>query len=281
MKNRQTHILIDQLLAILKNNDTALWDSVLTLDFKLRQFEEDYEMANVTKKQLQTNKKIINDITCQVIEEVKNKGFYLVTTPENNSQLPIQKPKKIKILFASANPVDAAQLRLDREAREIEYELLKSKNRDQFELIKLGAMRIEDLQFALLNHSPEFLHFSGHGNCDGIALLNNEDKTVLVKSKPLSDLFKLFASEISCVFLNSCHSIKQSEEISKYIKKVVCMNSSVPDEVAIRFAITFYQSLAAGRNIDFSFEFAKIAIAMNNLPGSDIPLLLPVQVGQA
>jgi hypothetical protein len=52
------------------------------------------------------------------------------------------------------------------------------------------------------------------------------------------------------------------------------MSNAVPDNVAIHFAAAFYKSIGAGKDIDFSFDFAKNSIDLNGIKGSDIPVLL-------
>ena len=81
-------------------------------------------------------------------------------------------------------------------------------------------------------------------------MLDDKDRSQVVKAKPLAKFLKLFSNEIRCVFLNSCHSVSQSKEICKYIPKVVCMSQNVPDETAIHFAAIFYKSIGAGKDID-------------------------------
>ena len=187
----------------------------------------------------------------------------------------IQNQSKIKILFLSSNPLDANPLRLDKEMRDLEIELKLSKNRDIFEFIKFSAVRIKDLQDALLNHQPHFVHFSGHGKSEGIALLDNQtDKVQIIQSEPLANLFKLFSNDIACVFLNSCFSQEQAKLIRRFIPNVIGMNNAVPDNTAIEFATVFYKGIGAGREIGFSFELAKNSIDLNNISGSDIPMLL-------
>lgn len=182
---------------------------------------------------------------------------------------------RIKILFLASNPMDANPLRLNKEMRDIETELIRSKHRDLFEFIKLSAVRIKDLQDALLNHSPNFVHFSGHGNSEGIALLDNQtDKTQIVQSEPLANLFKLFSNDVACVFLNSCFSNEQGKKIRKFIPNVIGMKKAVPDNTAIEFATVFYKGIGAGKEIGFSFELAKNSIDLNNISGSDIPMFL-------
>lgn len=187
----------------------------------------------------------------------------------------IQNQSKIKILFLAANPLDTSPLRLDKEMRDIETEIIRSRYRDKFEFIKITAVRIKDLQDALLNHSPHFVHFSGHGTNKGIALLDNHtEKTQLVQSEPLANLFRLFSNDVACVFLNSCYSESQANQIRKYIPNVIGMNSVVNDNTAVVFATSFYQVIGTGREIRFAYEFAKNSIDLNNISGSDIPIYL-------
>lgn len=273
IKEQKTEQVLSKLNDILENNDSDLLSRVQALQYKFNEIESNPTWA-ISREQKE-DKEIINQVTCEVIERINQNGFYLIKTHKELDELNLRDKPKIKILFTSANPRDEHFLRLNQEAQLIEYELLKAKFRDNFEFIKIKALNIDELQDALLNQSPQFLHFSGHGNCDGLALLNDNDKTHLVKTKPLAELFKLFSNEIQCIFLNSCHSIGQSQEISKHIKKVVCMNNEVPDDVAIHFAAAFYKSIGAGKDIDFSFGFAKNSIDLNGISGSDIPVLLP------
>lgn len=196
-------------------------------------------------------------------------------TDEKTIEQLIKGKSIIRILFISANPLDEDPLRLDIEMRDIENELVHSKYRDKFEFIKFSAVRIGDLQDALLNHSPNFVHFAGHGKAEGIALLDNKtEELCIVKSEPLADLFKLFSNDIACVILNSCYSEIQAQLIKKFIPNVIGMKGTVPDETAIEFAKVFYKGIGAGKEISFSFEFAKNSIDLNNIPGNDIPVML-------
>lgn len=271
VKEKRIEDVLKSLSTVLQNNDIDLKSWIETLQFKLDQINTS---RNINAETAKEDRNAISQITCEVIERIKENGFYLVKTPKNKHARKGRKKERIKIVFTSANPRDENFLRLNAEARLIEFELLKAKNRDKFEFIQLKAINITELQDALLNHSPQFLHFSGHGSCTGISLLNEFDEAKLVRTKPLADLFKLFAKELNCIFLNSCHSIGQSDEIVKHVKKVVCMNNEVPDDVAINFAAAFYKSIGAGRDIDFSFNFAKNSIELLGITGSNIPVLL-------
>jgi hypothetical protein len=78
--------------------------------------------------------------------------------------------KKTKILIVAANPKDTSRLRLDEEVREIEAALQRSSRRAAFTIKSIWAPRPRDLRRALLDEQPRIVHFSGHGDIDGLAL---------------------------------------------------------------------------------------------------------------
>jgi CHAT domain-containing protein len=156
---------------------------------------------------------------------------------------------KIKILFLSANPKDTDKLRLDEEVREIKEAMKLAQKRDRFEVISEVAVRVDDLRRALLEHTPQIVHFSGHGaGSQGVALEDDSGKLKLVSTTALARLFKFFQSHLDCVFLNACYSEVQAEAIRQHIQYVVGMNKAVGDRAAIEFAKGFYDALGAGRS---------------------------------
>lgn len=111
---------------------------------------------------------------------------------------------KIKILFLSANPQDTDKLRLDEEMREIKEAMKLAQKRDRFEIISEFAVRVDDLRRALLEHTPQIVHFSGHGSGSrGIALEDNSGEMRLVNTLALARLFKFF-SESSGMRIFKC-----------------------------------------------------------------------------
>ena len=120
-----------------------------------------------------------------------------------------------KILLLTANPKNTDRLRLDEEVREIQAALDQSKNRDQFEIITRWAVRVDDLQPILLDHTPQIVHFSGHGGgSQGLALEDELGQMQLVSATALAGLFKLF-KVVECVFLNAACYSKRCRAISK------------------------------------------------------------------
>ncbi len=183
-------------------------------------------------------------------------------------------PQPTTVLMLSANPKDTGRLRLDQERRDIEAGLERSRLRDSFRLITKTAVRPADLQRAMLDNNPQIVHFSGHG--DGEAGLMLEDEAGfahLVDADALASLFELFADHISCVVLNACYSAVQAEAIAHHIPYVIGMSDKIKDTAAIPFAVAFYDALGNGRDVEFAYKNACVAIKLTGIPQADIPKL--------
>ncbi len=179
-----------------------------------------------------------------------------------------------KVLFLASSPLDQARLRLDKEVREVREGLMRSTHRDSFELIPWFAAKIRDLRRGLLDHSPQIVHFAGHGDDDGILVEGDNGRAVQVPVDALADLFDLCQRHVECVILNACRSEAQAEAIAEHIPYVIGMSAGIKDEAAIEFAVGFYDALGAGKEIDDAFRFAKNAIALKGIPGARMPVLI-------
>jgi AAA-like domain/CHAT domain len=179
-----------------------------------------------------------------------------------------------KILILTANPKNTNQLRLGEEVREIQAALDQSKNRDEFEIMTRWAVRVDDLQPILLDHTPDIVHFSGHGGgSQGLALENEVGEMQLVSSTALAGLFKLFKADVECVFLNACYSEAQAKAIHQHINCVVGMNQAIGDVAAIKFAKGFYRALGTDRTYKEAFEFGCNSIDLHSIPESSTPVI--------
>lgn len=215
--------------------------------------------------------------------QVSYRGILLQGSSSESANKPIERPTSPKtvdtgvkkILFLGANPDNTTQLRIGQEARDIEHGLERARHRDRFELVTKWAVRATDLRRALLDESPQIVHFSGHGSGDtGIVLENDQGQPQMVSSIALGNLFRLFAEKMECVVLNACYSESQAEEISRHVPFVIGMNKAIPDPAAIEFAVAFYDALASGRDYAFAYEYAVSAIELQGLSGSMIPVLI-------
>ena len=203
------------------------------------------------------------------------------------------------ILFLAANPSNSTPLRLKEEAKEINEALNRPKQQEQFKLEEKWAVRPKDVQRAMLDFSPQIVHFSGHGIgtetirdspevsrkivaeeensalLEGLVFENDEGKAQLVSKEALAALFELFAQGIECVLLNACYSKVQAEAIAVHIPYVIGMNRAIGDKAARVFAVGFYDALRAGRDIKFAYQSACVSIHMEGIPEHLTPVLIP------
>lgn len=182
--------------------------------------------------------------------------------------------QKQKILFLGANPLKTTRIRIEEEVREIEEGLKRSRNRDAFDFVKRFATRPIDLTRAILDENPKVLHFSGHGEKEGIILEDKMGHPKMVEKLSLGNLFKLFEKSVICVILNSCYSLEQAEEIAKYIPYVIGMNNAINDNTAIAFSVSFYDAIGAGKDIEFAYKLGIASIDLEGLAGNEIPKLI-------
>lgn len=177
------------------------------------------------------------------------------------------------ILMLTANPTDTSSLRLAQEERDVRNGLDRSKERDTITLYSRHAVRHQDVRRAMLDYSPNIVHFSGHGLTEGIVLEDEQGRAHIVSTNALATLFELFAQDIHCVVLNACYSESQAKAIVQHIPYVVGMNKAIGDKAAIEFAISFYDAIGAGRPIEFAYKLGCNAIQMAGIPEHLTPVL--------
>ncbi|MEO1621201.1 MAG: CHAT domain-containing protein [Cyanobacteria bacterium J06632_3] len=152
-------------------------------------------------------------------------------------------PTKRKILLLGANPKNKTRLRLDEEIRDIQEGLARSHHRNAFELAQRWAVRPRDFQRAMLEETPQIVHFSGHGEGEsGLYFEAENGNAKAVTAAALAISFKLFTTKapIECVLLNGCYSQVQAEAIVMHVPYVIGMKDAVSDRAAIEFAVGFY-----------------------------------------
>ncbi|MFN6572666.1 CHAT domain-containing protein [Dendronalium sp. ChiSLP03b] len=178
-----------------------------------------------------------------------------------------------EILILSANPKNTNRLRLDEEVREIEEGLQRSRNREQFKIRSKLAVRLRDLRRALLDYEPQIVHFSGHGEVNGLAVEDEVGNAVLLNPDALEGLFELFTDKVECVLLNACYSELQVQGISKHIQYVIGIRQGISDKAALEFSVGFYDAVGAGKSIEEAFRFGRNAIQIYNIPEHLNPIL--------
>jgi hypothetical protein len=185
-----------------------------------------------------------------------------------------RRARTIRILFLTASPDAVVSLHTDREARDIQEALRQSEYRELFELRQEPAVRIGDLQRCLLQHRPDILHFSGHGEEGALLLEGRNGELVALSGANLARLLAVLKDQTRCVVLNACYSAIEAESIAGEIASVIARPDVIDDRAAILFSTYFYQALAFGRSVRTAFDLACLQLNMEGWDDDANPVLL-------
>lgn len=198
----------------------------------------------------------------------------VLVSASNDGAASAVKDEITRILFVSANPLGTSQLRIGAETRQIKEEIGLAKARDKFLFTTNLAVTTRTLSRAILQEDPTIVHFSGHGDEEGLCLETDSGLSKMVDATALGMLFKNFADTIKCVVLNACYSKAQAEAIVKHIPFVIGMNRAVKDEAALAFSVHFYQALTDGTGIGKAFAIGLAGMAMAAPGEENVAVLL-------
>lgn len=181
-----------------------------------------------------------------------------------------------RILYLAANPSDTRSLRLGQEFRDISNVLKLSEFGDRFELVPSFAVRVRDISQDIIRHSPQIIHFAGHGAVDGSLYAEDEaGNSFLVDKDTVVGLVRL-AEMVKCVLINACDTYKLAEALAEYVDYVVGMRYKVDDKAAIEFSVGFYQAIGANWPIETAFDAGRALLRAHcqNMREIQSPFLL-------
>lgn len=163
--------------------------------------------------------------------------------------------------------------------RDVREKLYATTHAARFVVKQEWSVRIKDLQPHLLRHTPQIVHFSGHGDLSGEIILENECGTAQrVSIAALKGLFTILKDNVICVVLNSCYSRQQADAIAEIIPCVIGMSSAIDDQAAIAFSSSFYQALGFGCSLGKAFGLGCSQIELDGLNQEDIPKLIAPRI---
>jgi diguanylate cyclase (GGDEF)-like protein len=176
----------------------------------------------------------------------------------------------MKVLFAAANPMDTSHIALDEEIRLITQKVAGSPYGSAIEFITAWAARPDDLLQAVNEHSPDVLHFAGHGTSRGIALVGDDRRTSPVSYRAVAKLTALGAARsLKIVLLNSCYSAGLALEVRDLVGCAIGTVGSWGDRQASLFAASFYRALGFGTSIQEAVEQGCTSIVLEGFEGAD------------
>ncbi|HEU4734694.1 MAG TPA: CHAT domain-containing protein [Kofleriaceae bacterium] len=175
---------------------------------------------------------------------------------------PPNRRRPTRILFLTASPGDLPPIgQVETEVKAIVDHF---SSRPDVQLITDAAVRIEDLVRLLRLHSPDILHFSGHGSTRGIMLHDDNGQHRLVPGAALARC--LDGRGVRLVVMNACFSKHQCVAILPMVGAVVGTTDVVNDEAARRFSVMFYQQVFAGSTLKAAFTDARSTVDLRGLP---------------
>jgi len=187
--------------------------------------------------------------------------------------VPAGSPSVLTIMFASASPVEAVRLRVDKEFRQVVDKLRGARHRDRVRVVQISALRFEDLRTALMEHEPQVLHLSCHGEPDGSLKFESgtEDGAQTVSKKKLLKLLRALGSSLRLVVFNACHSAQIACDVPPTIGLSIGMNKAIFDSEAVEFSVAFYEALAFGKTVQTAFDTAIASLEEDD----EVPELFP------
>jgi hypothetical protein len=188
--------------------------------------------------------------------------------PDASSRPPAD---RIRILFLSAN---STREPLDLEFSRIKQDFRMARERDALEFRQVPAVTSNTVLQAMLDESPNIVHFAGHGGTEGIFLRDELGNPRLVAGEALASLFGLFQSTVKCVVLNACWSEPQAHAIRRHVPHVIGTRAGILDAAALAFSAGFYKALGAGRDVAFAFEAGKARVHMEGYGGEELLVLM-------
>ncbi|MFN8442316.1 MAG: hypothetical protein U0175_16150 [Caldilineaceae bacterium] len=181
--------------------------------------------------------------------------------------------KKV-ILYLTANPVDRTHLSVDKEIRDVKYEIRRSKYGSKFVFETITAARPKDLYQGILEWHPQIVHFSGHGEGnEGIVFVDDNGESINVSNEALESFFKQFNC-IECIILNACYSTEQAKILMPFVKYIVGTNHQISDKAANEFAASFYNALGNGYSVEAAFDLSQSFLRISQYSSSADILLL-------
>jgi len=174
---------------------------------------------------------------------------------------------KVKVLLLSASPKNLSGINSEEEFRVIQEVLPNEK----FAVDYPGNVRVSNLHKVFFESQPQIVHFSGHGDPEGLVLEDDSGKPQVVPRKHLADLFKEFNNIIQVVCLSACFSEEQATAIYEHIDCVVGMKDEFTGSAAVKFARGFYRALGHGEPYTRAFRFGVNAIGLDGIEETKIP----------
>lgn len=183
----------------------------------------------------------------------------------------------LDVLYLMADPIRRNRLRVDAEVKNVVEEIRRSKYRDNITLHQSPAANLDSIIRGLNDHQPGIVHFSGHGNADGLATDDGGVKRTKTQVVTFDLLGKALAATDNppiVVVLNACRSAGARGALLGTAKAIIAMQNSISDFAAVAFAKMFYGGIASGQSLQSAFQQGCVAVESVSLGEAATPKLI-------
>lgn len=187
--------------------------------------------------------------------------------------------QKMEVLVFAADPRSAPsggrqRLLIDEEVHEIRDRLKGAKYGDQVEVIDRGAVRTSDMLQLMREFQPQVVHFSGHGEVEGLVVVGKLGGEQFVNAKGLESLFRVRGTNVRLVVLNACFSLPLANALADQVGCAIGTPHKISDDAAVIFGSTFYHAIACGDSVRAAFDEAVAALDLDSIPEAQHPQLV-------
>ena len=191
----------------------------------------------------------------------------------NNAPQPVARIEPATVLAVYAAPPGSAPLHWERDVRALREALAPYPDRFRLDVVPLATP--EDVQRALVQCRPRYLHLFAHGAVDGVLLDDGEGGRGWKLPYPLLAEMVRATPGLRCVLLSACDSAYAASATGSGEPYLIAMRGKVSVDAAIAFAGGFYETLAAREDTPIEAAFAQGLIRLQLIAPLDaeVPLL--------
>jgi hypothetical protein len=191
----------------------------------------------------------------------------------NNAPQPAARIEPATVLAVYAAPPGSAPLHWERDVRALREALAPYPDRFRLDVAPLATP--EDVQRALVQCRPRYLHLFAHGAVDGVLLDDGEGGRGWKLPYPLLAEMVRATPGLRCVLLSACDSAYAASATGSGEPYLIAMRGKVSVDAAIAFASGFYETLAAREDTPIEAAFAQGLIRLQLIAPLDaeVPLL--------
>lgn len=161
------------------------------------------------------------------------------------------------ILFCGANPLGQRTLRIDHEAELIRRELRSAGSPLRIE--HRLAVTLPELQAALLDVRPDWLHIACHGEAGALWFLDDAQRRQSIPGSALVRQLKATPGLQGCLLM-ACESEPTARGIASHIPHAVGWTDPVSDVAALAYTRSFYIAFALGEPPEVCHESGCVAV---------------------